>query len=228
MNIYKYNKFNENISNPSKITSIVSSFDYYFGSNYQSEFQGDYRILTNKDSYTSQNVIDSLISEVNINNLNLFSLESSLDGDGLDDLLYQADYLYYQHPQKIDNILNTIEEKLNTFPKVVAKEKFFYLFFKKFSKYFTPQVIKDELEIKHSYDVTGTSPLDKKMQSRIITSLTNSFQHYQQKVKKGKYNLISSDKVIKFFLLYFLKSSTSETIKDVLQHQRDKWLQSVS
>jgi len=208
------------------IIDSVKKFDDIFGTNYYEKFGSDFHVLVGKEVYFSKEIIESLSEEAIKPGVYVrFDLLKNKD-ENIETLYDHLMKLTLMNQEgKEDN--ETLDFLCSQITSKVNKEEVYYRLFRKIGSEFNQEVIKDTLEVKTSYDLGGNNkPMDKNMQRSFLISLKNSLKHYQNKVQKGKFNIIDSKELFGKVIEYYLKSDLINNLtirEDYIKKRLNDW-----
>ena len=214
------------------IISAIKKFDEIFGTDYYQKFGTDFRLLVGKEVFFSKEIVESLVNEslkeeVNVkfnllqnddentntlyDNLMRVKLNSISDGDTEDDNDTDS--------KALDFITSLLPSKIN-------KSELYYRLFKKVGSEFDDELIKDILEVKHSFDLKGDGRIMKKDYQRVfLESMKKTMLRYVNKVKKNKSNFINTEEFFKYTFEEFSEKEISENIRrDYLKKRLNDWV----
>lgn len=207
----------------------IQKFDEIFGTDYYAKFGTDFHVLTGSDIFFSKEVIEALSEEAKKPKVYMrFDLLKNKDESvqTLFDHLMRMTLNDNEGGEDDESTLNFLCEKI---PSKLNKEELYYKLFRKIGNEFDPELIKEILETKTHYDLGGDGQLmAKSVQKAFLESMKKAMFRYQNRIQKGKFNLLDCKSFFKIVLEYYLESDNVNKItirEDYISKRLKDWYQ---
>lgn len=189
------------------LLKAIQKFDEIFGTDYYAKFGTDFHVLTGNEIYFSKEVVEALSNEAKKPKVYMrFDLLKNKDESvqTLFDHLMRMTLNDHEGGEDDESTLNFLCDKI---PGKLNKEELYYKLFRKIGSEFDPEIIKEILDTKTHYDLGGDNPnMAKSVQKAFLESMRKAMLRYQNKIQKGKFNLVDCKAFFKIVVQYYLKS----------------------
>lgn len=189
------------------LLKAIQMFDEIFGTDYYAKFGLDFHVLVGSEIYFSKEVIESLTMEAKkpevYSKFNLLKNKDESVQTLFDHLMRMT--LNKQEGGESDG--SALEFLCDKIPNKLNKEELYYKLFRKIGSEFDHELISEVFETKTKYDLGGDNPqMAKSVQKAFLESMKSSMLRFQNKVQKGKFNLIDCKSFFEITLENYLES----------------------